>query len=208
MRYRTFTMRDLGRFWTAANGLSLARIVLVVPIAVLLWRNGSVAWVMALVALGVLTDFFDGRVARWSGTVSEWGKVLDPFADKFAALAIGGTLALRPPAPHLPLWLMGLIVARDILVFGGGVILAKRHGAVPASVWMGKLAVGALALTVLLVILRADAPVLNVFVWTTAGFFVLSFLQYLIRFVVMYRAPRIPLVPDESDTLVVPTPQP
>ncbi len=189
MTLGTYTMRDLGRFWTAANVLSLVRIVIVVPIAILLWHDGPASWVLTLVAVGVLTDFLDGRVARWLGTVSEWGKVLDPFADKFAALAIGGVLALRPAPPHLPLWLMVLIIVRDVLVFGGGVILAKRHGAVPASVWSGKVAVALLALTVLMIVLRADAPVLNVLVGATAFFFVVSLVRYLQRFVVLYRAP-------------------
>ncbi len=177
-----YTMRDLGRFWTFANALSLARIAIVVPIALLLWHDYSVAWVMALVVVGILTDFFDGRVARWSKTVSEWGKVLDPFADKFAALVIGGALTLRPAEPTLPVWLMAVVVVRDVLVFGGGVLLAKKHGSVPPSVSSGKVAVGLLALTVLMVVLRADAPVLRAFAGATAFFFVLSFVQYLALF--------------------------
>lgn len=184
-----YTMRDLGRFWTFANALSLLRVLLVVPGAVLLWHDGPLTWVVALIALGVLTDFLDGRVARWTGTVSEWGKVLDPFADKFAALAIGGALTLRPIEPTLPAWLMLLVVVRDVLVFGGGVLLAKRHGNVPPSVWSGKVAVGLLALTILMVVLRADPPVLEAFSAATALFFVVSFVRYLMRFVVGYRAP-------------------
>ncbi len=184
-----YTMRDLGRFWTFANALSLFRLVVVLPIAVLLWHGTGLRWVLALVVLGILTDFFDGRVARWSGTVSEWGKVLDPFADKFAALVIGSVLALRPVSPNLPLWLMALVVVRDICVFVGGVLLAKRHGTVPPSVWSGKVAVGLLAFTVLLVVLRADAPVLDVFVGVTAFFFVISLVPYGFRLAYGLRRP-------------------
>lgn len=183
-----YTMRDLGRFWTFANALSLVRLLVVLPIAVLLWHGAGLGWVLSLIALGVLTDFFDGRVARWSGTVSEWGKVLDPFADKFAALVVGGVLTFRPVEPTLPAWLMALIVGRDVLVFAGGVLLAKRHGRVPPSVWSGKVAVGLLAFTVLLVILRADPPVLAGFVWATAAFFVLSLVRYGFRFAAGMRA--------------------
>ena len=63
----------------------------------------------ALLAAGILTDFLDGKVARLTRTVSEWGKVLDPLADKFAALAIVAALALRPTEPRLPLWLLALM---------------------------------------------------------------------------------------------------
>ena len=184
-----YTMRDLGRFWTFANVLSLLRLLIVLPIAVLLWHGTGLRWVLGLVVLGVLTDFFDGRVARWSGTVSEWGKVLDPFADKFAALVIGGVLALRPVQPNLPLWLMGLILVRDVAVFAGGVLLAKRRGSVPPSAWSGKVAVGLLAFTVLLIVLRADAPVLDLFVGATAFFFLFSLVPYAVRFARGLRKP-------------------
>ena len=59
-----------------------------------------------LIALAIATDFFDGKVARWSHTVSEWGKVLDATADKLAAAAVCTALLLRPEeaGPRLPLW--------------------------------------------------------------------------------------------------------
>lgn len=95
---------DLGRFWTIPNVLSLFRLVLIVPIAILLWQDGPVEWLLGLVALVIISDWFDGRIARWTKTVSEWGKVIDPVADKFAAVMTVAALTFRPADPHLPLW--------------------------------------------------------------------------------------------------------
>lgn len=173
---------DLGRFWTVANALSLTRCVLVIPVAVLLWRDGPLGWLLGLTVAAVLTDWFDGRIARWTHTVSEWGKVIDPLADKFAAVLAVSALTFRPAEPQLPLWFFGLVVGRDLAILAGGAWIAKRAGKVLMSAWAGKAASLWLALTVLAVILKADPPVLNVCLWMTAGLFIFSFGVYVVRY--------------------------
>ncbi len=176
----------LGTFWTIPNALSLIRLVLVVPITYLILVGGSLVWLMGLVAAVVATDWLDGRLARWLHTVSAWGKVLDPLADKFAAAMIVMALVLRGgEAPTLPAWFLALIVTRDVLIVGGGAILARRTGHVVMSIWAGKAAVAMLSLTVLAALLRADAPVLEACVWMTTALLIYSFLRYLVRFVWM-----------------------
>ncbi len=176
---------DLGRFWTAANVLSLTRLVLVVPIAVLLWQDGPLGWLLGLTVAAIMTDWFDGRVARWTRTVSEWGKVIDPVADKFAAILIVTVLTFRPEvagAPELPLWFFGVIVGRDLLILIGGAWIAKRSGTVLMSAWAGKAASLWLAITVLSIILKADEPVFHVCLWMATGLFLFSFGVYLVRY--------------------------
>lgn len=177
----------LGRFWTFANLLSLIRMVLVVPITYLIWIDGPLSWILGLIFVAMATDWFDGRVARWSHTVSEWGKVLDPLADKLAAVMIVSALVARPGPYSLPLWLLVLVVVRDALIVAGGFVLAKRRGVVVMSVWLGKVAITALALTVLAVLFRADPPVLQLCVVATAVLFVVSFLIYAARYVRLMR---------------------
>lgn len=177
----------LGTFWTIPNAISLARLVLVIPITYLILVGGSLPWLLGLVALAVLTDWLDGRVARWSKTVSAWGKVLDPLADKFAAAMIVMALVFRPgTAAGLPVWFLVLIVTRDVLIVLGGAILARRTGQVVVSLWAGKVAVTMLAVTVLAALLRADPPVLNACVWMTTALLVYSFLRYVMRFLWMF----------------------
>jgi len=178
----TSSWPDLGRFWTVANALSLTRLVLVVPIAVLLWQDGPLGWLLGLTLLAVMTDWVDGRVARWTHTVSEWGKVIDPVADKVAAIMTVSVLAFRPADPHLPLWFFGVVVGRDVLILTGGAWIAKRSGKVLMSAWAGKAASMWLAITVVSIILKADAPVLQVCLWMTTGLFVFSFGVYVTRY--------------------------
>jgi len=176
------SLPTLGRFWTAANVLSLCRLGLVVPITVFLWRDGPLDWLLGLVLLVILTDWFDGRIARWTHTVSEWGKVIDPVADKFAAIMTVTALTFRPAEPHLPLWFFGLVVGRDVAILLGGVALARRSGQIVMSAWAGKAASLWLALTILSVILKADPPVFRVCLWMATGLFVFSFLLYVVRY--------------------------
>jgi CDP-diacylglycerol--glycerol-3-phosphate 3-phosphatidyltransferase len=183
------TLPDLGRFWTAANTLSLLRLGLVVPLTVLLWQNGPLAWLLGLILLVILTDWFDGRIARWTRTVSDWGKVIDPVADKAAAVATVTALTFRPADPHLPLWFFGVVVGRDAVLLLGSAVIARRSGQIVMSAWAGKAASLWLALTVLAVVLRADPPVLQVCLWMATGLFAFSFLLYVIRALNAVRRP-------------------
>ncbi|MFW5972481.1 MAG: CDP-alcohol phosphatidyltransferase family protein [Bacteroidota bacterium] len=173
----------LGRFWTIPNMLSLFRLVLVVPIAYLIVVDASLWLISGLVIVAVFTDWIDGRLARHLGTVSEWGKVLDPLADKAAAVMVVLALVIRG---SLPLWLFGVVVLRDGLILLGGYLLARRHGHVAMSVMAGKAAVTLLALTVLAALLRADPPVMMVLVIATAVMMVYSFIVYAVRFARTY----------------------
>lgn len=177
----SFSWPNLGRFWTIANSLSLLRLVLVVPITVLLWQNGPLGWLLGLIVLVSISDWLDGRIARWTQTVSDWGKVIDPIADKFAAVMAVTALTFRPADPHLPLWFFALIVGRELIVIGGGVFITRRSGQIVMSAWAGKAATLWLALTVLSIILNADPPILKVCIWMTSGLLILSLIVYVVR---------------------------
>lgn len=175
----TFSIRTLGTFWTGANLLSLLRILLVAPIAYLILEDGPISWTLGLIFLAITTDWFDGTLARWSGTVSEWGKVLDPLADKIAASAVVLSLVLTG---RLPVWFLLLVLGRDLLIVLGSVVAVHRLNRVLMSIWMGKIAVFSLSLTVLAALLKADPPVLQVSVWATSVLFIYSFLLYVVRY--------------------------
>jgi len=192
---------DLGPFWTVPNVLSLARLVLVLPISVLLWVDGSLSWLFGLVLVAILTDWFDGRLARWSDTESEWGKVLDPIADKVGAVATIFALTFRSPEPHLPLWFFSALISRDALILAGSMLIVRRSGKVASSVWAGKAATFWLAVTVLAAVLKADPPVLAFCVWMTTALLGISFVVYVIRYLNAARRtpptpPRTPFTPE------------
>lgn len=169
----------LGKFWTLANVLSLARLVLVIPITYLIITDGSVAWILGLVFAALCTDWFDGTVARWSKTVSEWGKVLDPLADKIAAMCVVLALTI---SGALPVWFVVLIAVRDILIVWGSTLATRKLQRVLMSLWWGKVAVFMLALTVMGAILKADPPILNMSIWITSVLMVYSFFLYAFRY--------------------------
>lgn len=181
---------QMGRLWTAANALSMARAVLVVPIAVLVYRGGPVGPMFALIGLAIATDWFDGRVARLTDTVSEWGKVLDATADKLAAAGVTVALLTRPDPPNLPLWFVALAVGRDVLLAVGGLVQTRRLGHFTSSLWSGKVAVGALSLTVVAALLGptvATPRVMEALVGATAAVMAYSVVKYGVRFVAIAR---------------------
>jgi len=173
---------DMGRFWTVANGLSLSRLLLVVPITWLIYNGGPIGPMFGLIGLAIATDFFDGRVARWSHTVSEWGKVLDATADKIAAASVTIALLTRSAEPNLPLWFVLLAITRDVILTVGGLLQTRRLGRFTTSLWSGKIAVSALALTVVAALVSAPAQVMEACVWATAAIMLYSVLEYTIRF--------------------------
>lgn len=146
--------------------------------------DGPLWWIMMLVLLAIATDYFDGRVARWSDTVSDWGKVLDPLADK-----IGGGLVVAALAFNgaLPLWFLFTLAVRDLCILGGGAILKHKTGQIVLSLWSGKVAVTGVAITSLAALLKADAPVLEFCIWTTVVLLSYSFFRYFIRFFALLR---------------------
>ena len=191
----------MGAFWTAANGLSLSRAALVVPIAWLVYTGGHVGLLFALIGLAVATDWFDGRVARMTDTVSEWGKVLDATADKLAAAAVTLALLLRPESagPNLPLWFVALAIARDVLLAVGGLVQSRRLGRFTSSLWSGKVAVTALAVTVVVALLGrplAAPRVMEALVGATAAVMVYSVVKYGVRFRAILRHGPAALEPD------------
>lgn len=130
-----------GRLWGAANLLSISRVPLALMACWFVWRDDPVATAMAML-LAVATDAMDGWVARRTGTVSDWGRILDPLADKagFAAFLVCLTLMGR-----VPLWLVLVVVGRDLLIAAGGLAIVGRLGRPPsANIW-GKLATCLLA---------------------------------------------------------------
>ena len=117
-----------GLLWTTPNLLSLFRIALV-PILVYLLRDpGPLAGAIAAVlfVLGSLSDYYDGYLARKHGTVTTFGKFLDPLADKLLVVSVLIMLVAMPcvPAiavpcePRVPSWLVVLIVGRELAVTG------------------------------------------------------------------------------------------
>lgn len=139
------------RILTLPNLLSFLRLALV-PVFLILLVEGQDLAALAVLALSGVTDFLDGYLARRLDQVSRLGQLLDPAADRLYILAAMLGLAWRG---MLPWWIVGLILARDVMLVGLAVVLA-RHGqhALPVN-RVGKWATAALFIGFPLLMLAA-----------------------------------------------------
>ena len=118
------------------NALTLLRILAmpVVVVALLGETPNGDALAAGVFALAALTDGLDGYFARSRDSVTTFGKLMDPLADK---LLITGALLSLVSLGRLEAWVAMVIIAREIAVTGLRVIAAER-GVVIAASWMGK----------------------------------------------------------------------
>lgn len=116
------------------NVLSLARLLVTVPLIVLVLINQPAAYLSAMVlfVLGALTDTLDGRIARKYHIVSRLGVFLDLTADKVYVSAI--LIALVQVAV-VPAWIVIIIVFREFLVQGLRSLAAAQGIVIPAGKW-------------------------------------------------------------------------
>lgn len=103
------------------NLITILRVALVGPAAWLLWHN-HVGYALALIAVAGLSDAIDGELARRFNWRTRFGAIADPTADKLLVLVIFAVLAIQG---HLPLWLLTIVVARDVVIVSGA--LTYRH---------------------------------------------------------------------------------
>ena len=111
------------RVLTVPNVLSALRLVGVPVFLWLLFAHQDV-WAFVVLALSGISDYLDGKIARRFHLVSRLGQLLDPIADRLYVLTTLIALALRDV---IPLWLLVVLVARDLFM-GVVMLLLKRVG--------------------------------------------------------------------------------
>lgn len=120
--------------WNIANVLTMARLLLVPVFIALLFADGghnpkwrAVAW--ASFAIAMITDVFDGELARRKGLITDFGKIADPIADK---AIMGAALIGLSVLGDLPWWVTVVILVREL-----GITLMRfwviRYAVIPAS---------------------------------------------------------------------------
>ncbi len=125
------------RIWTVPNVLSLARLAGVPVFVWLVLGPKADAWAVGLLIAASATDWLDGKIARAWHQERRLGQVLDPAADRLYIGAMLITLAIRA---IIPWWLVGVLVARE-LVLGVALLRLRGHGWEPLQVsFVGKAA--------------------------------------------------------------------
>jgi CDP-diacylglycerol--glycerol-3-phosphate 3-phosphatidyltransferase len=158
-----------------ANFVTCMRIILI-PIVVWLIAVASGAemdayhgWALGVFIFAASTDFIDGQIARRMRIISEFGKVVDPLADRLLVISVLIALMVRE---FMPLWMGLLIVGRDLLMLIGAPIVGINDKAVREKLavhWTGKAATAILFTAICIFILWNTSGHVNIF-----GFIVFS----------------------------------
>jgi len=136
-----------------ANLLTLARLVLL-PFALYYMRREDGRWrALGIFGGAMATDMLDGPVARMRQEVSPLGKLLDPIADKLMIDAAAVTLS---QTREFPWWATGMLLARDLAILLGSLLVYRRHAQISVADPAGKATTVALAGAMILYL--ADGP--------------------------------------------------
>ena len=119
---------------TIPNLLTSIRIILVPVVLLFIWLNTPVMrlWSWIFYTIATVTDFFDGYLARKSGTVSVSGKLLDPLADKFI---VNLTLVLLVSMQEVSAWPVIIILGREFYIFGIRSLAMEHDLVIAADIW-------------------------------------------------------------------------
>lgn len=125
---------------TLASKITLVRVVFIPVYMVLMYLSGGStnAWMWSALAVFIvasLTDFVDGQIARRCNQVSDFGKFLDPLADKLLTIA---AMVIFCEWGKMPAWALMIVLTREFAVTGLRLV-AVGKGTVIAAGWSGKI---------------------------------------------------------------------
>ena len=165
------------------NKLTILRIVMI-PFFVLFMlfpvTGPSDKWIaLALFIAASLTDLLDGHIARKYNLITNFGKFMDPLADK---LLVCSALICLVELGRIPSWIVIVIIAREFIISGFRLIASDNGVVIAASYW-GKFKTTFQMVVICLMIANMDALSLltNIIMWIALVLTVVSLLDYLIK---------------------------
>lgn len=175
------------------NKLTVFRVILIVPF-VLLLLGGHYEWgifspiaaytdiiACAIFIIASLTDLLDGKIARKHNLVTNFGKFMDPLADK---LLVCSAMLCLVDMGRLASWIVIIIISREFIISGFRLIASDNGVVIAASYW-GKFKTTFQMIMIILLILNIQNPVVSVI--TTAVTYialaltVISLIDYLVK---------------------------
>ena len=114
------------------NKLTLSRIALTFVFMVFLFSKGFLFRYLALVTfiIASFTDFYDGHIARSRNLITDFGKLMDPIADKILVLA---AFLAFVELQIIPAWMVVLIIVREFVITGMRLLAASKGVVLPAD---------------------------------------------------------------------------
>ena len=117
------------------NALTVLRFLLI-PIIVIACVQGQYILAIAVLSISGLTDILDGTIARKYNYITDFGKLLDPLADKATQISLLTTLFIKGA---IPIWILAIVVLKEFCMVSGASFLYGKE-LVVSSKWYGKLA--------------------------------------------------------------------
>ena len=167
------------------NKLTVARVVLIPFFVFFLLFDSSndvFKWIaLAIFIVASLTDMLDGKIARKYNLVTDFGKFMDPLADKLLVCsAMIGLIELG----RIPAWIVIIIIAREFTISGFRLIAADKGRVIAASYW-GKFKTTFQMIMVILMIANIEISwvqvLTQIIMWIALILTIVSLIDYLIK---------------------------
>ena len=179
------------------NKLTVFRMILIVPFVLLLlggfhewaWFTAIFGGIMeyvdyialAIFIIASLTDMLDGKIARKYNLITNFGKFMDPLADK---LLVCSAMICLVEMGRIPAWIVIVIISREFIISGFRLIAADNGVVIAASYW-GKFKTASQMVTVILLVLNIQNTVFTVlgtvFIYISLVLTVVSLIDYIAK---------------------------
>lgn len=165
------------------NKLTVLRMIIIPFFVVFMMFNilgAADKWVaLLLFVIASLTDFADGKIARAKNLVTNFGKLMDPLADK---LLVCSALICLVNLGKIPAWIVIIVIAREFLITGVRQIAQESGRVIAASCW-GKFKTTSQMIMIIFMII--DIPdfylITEIFMWAALALTLISMFDYLIK---------------------------
>lgn len=164
------------------NKLTVARMIIVPFLVVFLltgWGGDVNRYIsLALFVVASVTDWFDGYLARKNNLVTNFGKFMDPLADK---LLVCSAMICMIELNRLPAWFVIIIIGREFIISGFRLIAAENGIVIAANYW-GKFKTASQMIMIILLILHFDGIFVTLeqlFIWLSLALTIISLITYI-----------------------------
>ncbi len=143
------------------NRLTMARFILAIPFIYFLQESTTYGYIFRIISLIIfviasLTDFFDGYIARKYNLITDFGKIMDPLADKILVIS---ALVVFVELNYIPAWMSIIVLAREFLISGIR-ILAAAKGEVIAAGNLGKYKTTSQMIVIIIILLIGNINII------------------------------------------------
>ena len=164
------------------NKLTIVRVILIPFFVVLLLFDITAydKWIaLAIFIVASLTDFLDGYIARKYNLVTNFGKFMDPLADK---LLVCSAMICLVELARIPAWVVIVIIAREFIISGFRLVASDNGVVIAASYW-GKFKTTFQIVMICLMIADLEPLILitQIVMWVALALTVISLVDYLIK---------------------------